>query len=213
MKQYPLLPSLRPPADYLSAPVITMASPLVAFLKVPLDWYHTRLYPRHADETEHMIRRRYMHGPDAQRIFCGFCGTPLTHWSPEGQNESDYISVTLGSLDNEDIHDLESMGLVPTLEGDTSPEKADTRVAASGKDTPATLDDAMELFMREFSEVPWFDALVDGSILGKLTKKNKRKPGKLALQWEVIEFPGEGSEASERSAHPGKRTFEQFEEA
>lgn len=199
-----------------------MATPLAAFLRVPLDWYHTKLFPRHADETEHMIRRRYMHGPDAQRVFCGYCGTPVTYWSPEGQRASEYINVTLGSLDNEDIHALESMGLVPTLESDDLAEKGWPARSNEGetsltttKDVPPTLDNAMELFIREFSEVPWFDALVDGSILGKLTKKNKRKPGRVAVQWEVIEWPDSGaqSEDSGRGEPSGKRKFGDFEGA
>lgn len=199
-----------------------MATPLAAFLRVPLDWYHTRLFPRHADETEHMIRRRYMHGSDAQRIFCGFCGTPVTYWSPEGPRDSDYINVTLGSLDNEDIHDLELMGLVPTLEGDEEVERGNHTSASDGetnltisKDASSTLDSAMELFIRQFSEIPWFDALVDGSILGKITRKNKRKPGKVAVQWEVIEWPDSGleSDEAERGEPSGKRKFGDFEGA
>lgn len=195
-----------------------MATPLAAFLRVPLDWYHSRLFPRHADETEHMIRRRYLHGADAQRIFCGFCGTPVTYWDPKGQRDSDYINVTLGSLDGEDIHDLESMGLVPTLESDESDKGRDTADEGESKstikDAPPTLDSAMEVFIREFSEVPWFDALVEGSLLGKLTQKNKRKPGKIAVQ--VIEWPdseGPGAGDAERGGVSGKRKFGEVEGA
>lgn len=174
--------------------VVTMATPLAAFLRVPLDWYHTTLFPQHADESEHMIRRRYMYGSNSQRIFCGFCGTPVTYWCPEGDEESNYINVTLGSLHQEDVHDLESMGLVPTMESDDAAEKTRgtevVETSPASKEHPSTIDDAMELFIREFSEIPWFDALVDGSVLGRLTKKNKSKPGR-TMKWEVIEWNDE----------------------
>ncbi|SPN98371.1 uncharacterized protein DNG_01416 [Cephalotrichum gorgonifer] len=218
-----------------------MATPLAAFLRVPLEWFHTRLLPRHDEETEHMIRRRYIHSSDAQKIFCGFCGTPVTYWSPEGHREADYINVTLGSLYDEDVDDLEAMGLVPTAdddEDDTSSTPSEKKATITGQGTatrgpeaataagskgPASTtaaDDALGLFIREFSEIPWFDALVDGSALGRLTKKRKvaaaQSAPKVVLNWDVVEWPDSDSPEPGKIEHGvllGKRKFETMENA
>ncbi|KAH9438073.1 hypothetical protein MCOR02_001714 [Pyricularia oryzae] len=94
---------------------IFQASPLAAFLRVPLSWYQSSTFPFFDDERSGAIRRTYTHPAQqaSKRNFCGFCGTPLSYWSEDPPSEADFIRLTLGSLCHEDLGDLEELGLVP----------------------------------------------------------------------------------------------------
>ena len=86
---------------------IPLATPLAAFLRVPLSWYHSSTQSFFDDESHAMIRRVYTHPSQqhAKRHFCGFCGTPLSYWSERPAGEAEYMNVTLGSLLSEDLRD------------------------------------------------------------------------------------------------------------
>ncbi|KAI9669861.1 MAG: hypothetical protein M1831_006896 [Alyxoria varia] len=80
------------------------ATPLQAFLAVPLEWYHSSTIAYLPDETHTSIRRTYhttslppsstpiettsndsgeAEHQHTQKTFCGYCGTPLSTWSDE----------------------------------------------------------------------------------------------------------------------------------
>ncbi|PYH45709.1 uncharacterized protein BP01DRAFT_391479 [Aspergillus saccharolyticus JOP 1030-1] len=90
-------------------------SPLTAWLRVPLSWYQSHTQSYFPDETHASIRRIFSpyHAPHTQRVFCGFCGTPLTYWSEVPRDEADYMSVSLGSLFGEHQRKLEDLDLLP----------------------------------------------------------------------------------------------------
>ncbi|KAL5629337.1 hypothetical protein BROUX41_001944 [Berkeleyomyces rouxiae] len=98
----------------------SVASPLPAFLRVPLSWYHSSTHALFPDESRTAISRFYSPADSScRRNFCGFCGTPLSFWSEEPHSEAEYIQVSLGSLLREDLHDLEELGYVLGSEDET----------------------------------------------------------------------------------------------
>ncbi|RAL16850.1 uncharacterized protein BO97DRAFT_402461 [Aspergillus homomorphus CBS 101889] len=92
-------------------------SPLTAWLRVPLSWYQSHTQSYFPDETHASIRRIFSphHAPHTQRVFCGFCGTPLTYWSENPREEADFMSVSVGSLLGEDQRMLEDLDLLPPV--------------------------------------------------------------------------------------------------
>ncbi|KAJ3573856.1 hypothetical protein NPX13_g4555 [Xylaria arbuscula] len=162
---------------------ISSASPLSAFLRVPLVWYHSEVFPFFPDESRSTIRRRYAHPAErhAQRSFCGYCGTPLSYWSEEPREEADYIQLTLGSLLTEDLYNLQELGLLPD---DTDPDE--TEAAPPLEPSPGR-----ELIGRDFTSIPWFDSLISGSRLGNIsTVKSVRtsRDGTSRVEFEVTEW-------------------------
>ncbi|PYH96728.1 hypothetical protein BO71DRAFT_374792 [Aspergillus ellipticus CBS 707.79] len=91
------------------------ASPLTAWLRVPLTWYQSHTESYFPDETHATIRRIFSphHAPHTQRVFCGYCGTPLTYWREEPREEAEYMSVSIGSLYGDDQRMLEDLDLLP----------------------------------------------------------------------------------------------------
>ncbi|KAM3425202.1 hypothetical protein BST61_g7159 [Cercospora zeina] len=118
--------------DNTSASRRAHAAPVVAFLRVPLDFYHSVTYAQFDNESHSSIKRTYNTPatrpgfPPTRRQFCGFCGTNLTAWnealhssSPHGANNSlDYLDVTLGSLFSESLDKLEALSITPGSDSD-----------------------------------------------------------------------------------------------
>ncbi|EOO03050.1 hypothetical protein UCRPA7_1451 [Phaeoacremonium minimum UCRPA7] len=178
----------------------SQATPLAAFIRVPLAWYHSATFAFFPDETSSMIRRVY-ESPSEQhskRHFCGFCGTPLSYWSEQPRSEADYIQLALGSLSRRDLSDLEDLGLIPDEE-EAEPE-------ASQAVVPAPKEEVYEA--RETSGLPWFDTMMQGSILGSLhTSKGSRqsRDGRARVEWEIVEWKADDD--SENSSL-GKRKLQ-----
>ena len=193
---------------------IPLATPLAAFIRVPLSWYHSTTYAFYPDETHTMIRRVYTHPNQeySKRHFCGFCGTPLSYWSEEPQSEANFINLTLGSLLREDLRDLEDMGLIP----DDS-EQDESEGPIEKPQSPAAVGSSVlrSTALRESYGVPWFDGLVEGTRLGKLRRSQgikQSQDGKVRIEWEIVEYNDSGNEAAGDyedvdmgSAVPGKQ--------
>ena len=156
--------------------------------------------------------------PHSKRIFCGYCGTHLTHWTEAVANETDYLNVTVGSLFGEDLRTLEELGLLPededeqdTAESHRLPpvsEGNNTNQVARGNTT------VQRRVRRELEGgMTWMEEMVDGSRLGRL-QKTKRGIGKSAdgmttVEWEITEIAADGSE-EEAGAGRGKRKLGDF---
>ncbi|KAI0527838.1 hypothetical protein F5B22DRAFT_6712 [Xylaria bambusicola] len=181
---------------------ISSASPLSAFLRVPLPWYHSEVFPFFPDESRSTIRRQYAHPAErhAQRSFCGYCGTPLSYWSEEPRGESEYIQLTLGSLLTEDLHNLQELGLLPD---DTDSDEMD--IAPSPVPSPGR-----ELIGRDITTVPWFDSLISGSRLGNIkTMKGVRhtSDGTGRVEFEVTEWTADDDNENEEREAPTPEFF------
>ncbi|KAI0850908.1 hypothetical protein F5Y00DRAFT_21842 [Daldinia vernicosa] len=171
---------------------ISSATPLSAFLRVPLSWYHSQTFPFFPDESRANIKRAYSHPAEqnAMRQFCGFCGTPLSYWSEEPRSEADYIQLTLGSLLTEDLRDLEDLGLIP------DESELDSMVI---KPTHASNQDS-QLIGREVAGIPWFESMILGSRLGNIrTTKSVResRDGKTRVEYEITEWTGDDAAGNE----------------
>ncbi|KAK9425429.1 hypothetical protein SUNI508_13037 [Seiridium unicorne] len=180
---------------------IASAAPLSAFLRVPLTWYHSRTFPFFQDETRPVIRRVYSHPSDenTQRTFCGFCGTPISYFTEQPRSEADYIQLTIGSLLTEDLHDLEELGLLTEDDMEDAMDIVPTN--------PTAVTDS-QLTGRDFTHIPWFDSMIQGSRLGNARTSRgaqESRDGTMRVEWEITEWTGEDdSEASETSTS-GKR--------
>lgn len=192
---------------------IASASPLSAFIRVPLAWYHSRTFPFFPDETRSGIRRIYSHPAEQHvlRHFCGFCGTPISYWSESPRSEADFIQLTLGSLLTDDLHDLEEMGLI--LPGTDESDPGFETLAVLDSDRVST----RAVVPREFAGIPWFDALMAGSKLGTVQTRRgieQHDNGRIRVEWEVTEWTEGGdddedaemSEESSASASKRKRS-------
>ncbi|KAI5367313.1 hypothetical protein Slin15195_G024400 [Septoria linicola] len=108
------------------------ATPITAWLRVPLDWYQSATYAQFDNESHSSIKKTYNTPssrasiPPTRRQFCGYCGTTLTAWNEAlhaggyGSNTSDLLDVTLGSLLNESLDKLEALKIMP--DSDTEEE-------------------------------------------------------------------------------------------
>jgi len=185
----------------------SQASPLSAWLRVPLAWYHSTTYAFFDDETHNSIRRVYTspHEQSAKRHFCGFCGTPLSYWSESPPSEAEYISLTLGSLSGNDLRDLEELGLLPKealgdAEGGT----------VEPPSSPTT--GALSTTANAHADLPWFDEMIQGSNLGKIKRsrgKEQTEDGRFRVEWEIVEWTDDGTDHS--SLGSGKRKLEDVE--
>jgi hypothetical protein len=165
---------------------IPLATPLAAYIRVPLQWYHSTTYAQFHDETHALIRRVYTHPSQSysKRHFCGYCGTPLSYWSEQPHTEADFINITLGSLVREDIRDLEDMGLI------------DDGASSADLDTTATSTEK-DLALRQSYGVPWFDSMVEGTRLDRMRRTHsiqRSTDGDVTIEWEIVEFAGDGAD-------------------
>ncbi|QPH01533.1 hypothetical protein C2857_005736 [Epichloe festucae Fl1] len=156
-----------------------LATPLAAYIRVPLSWLHSTTFAFFDDETHAMIRRVYTHPSQehTKRNFCGFCGTPLSYWSEKPRSEAEYINLTLGSLLQEDLQDLEDLGLISEeSEGEAEEKQVDTRNQGTA--------------LRQSFGVPWFDSMVEGTRLGRMRRAHgikQSEDGTVKIEWEIIE--------------------------
>ncbi|KAL2201552.1 hypothetical protein P885DRAFT_73892 [Corynascus similis CBS 632.67] len=218
----------------------TLATPLPAYLRVPLQYYRTLTLPYHEDETNGQIRRVYHPPgePHAMRHFCGFCGTPLSYWSESPPSEADFIRLTLGSLLPKDLGDLEEWGLAfpgsgydsgssgagtpPSSEEEEADDKTEDKRDEEGVHTGISTGtegrrDKGELRESGWGRVgvlPWFETLTEGSRLGATLRRTKGggtdPTGRVKIEWEVTEWSAEDDEGGES---PRKRKLDEAENA
>jgi len=174
----------------------TQSIPFPTFLRIPLSWLHSTTYALYPDETHSTIRRVFTprHAPQTKQHFCGFCGTTLTHWSEEGEDEADLVNVSLQSLSHISMARLGEGAWEGVLPIDLGQEEEGQR-----KENSSEL--AAQAQGREIKGVPWFEEMVEGSALGRLRRRRgwqTSADGSSTLEWEVVEFEGgEGGDGAE----------------
>ncbi|KAI2791069.1 hypothetical protein POX_c03924 [Penicillium oxalicum] len=193
---------------------------LASWLRVPLDWYQSHTLSFFPDETHASIRRVFTppNAPQTRRIFCGFCGTPLSFWTEAPDEEADFMSVSIGSLSREHQRALEDLGLLPDLEEDEEGEEADVeedepkaKIAKTSATETAPEPDArpsnIVIPSRQKSNtvrthhrgvvggIPWFEELVEGSQLGRLIRQRRgvgiSPDQSTSIEWEISEWQGD----------------------
>ncbi|KAI9890624.1 MAG: hypothetical protein M1814_003822 [Vezdaea aestivalis] len=171
----------------------TQATPLAAWLRIPLTWYASSTHAYAPDETHATIRRTYVPArrEAERRCFCAHCGTHLSCWTDDPPSEKEWIAVTLGSLAGSDLDDLEELGLLPGIAG--------TEEAALGGRSPLRKTDQAEAMVTW----SWFESMVRGTGLGKLTKRTTVSDGdRTTVEWEVVEW---ADDLEQNNGNPGKR--------
>ncbi|KAI8634940.1 hypothetical protein F5Y19DRAFT_131064 [Xylariaceae sp. FL1651] len=181
---------------------MSSASPLSAFIRVPLTWYHSRVFPFFPDEIPSTIKRVYAHPTEqhTRRNFCGYCGTPLSYWSEQPPSEADFIRLTLGSLLTEDLHGLQELDLLPDYT-----EHGEMKVEPTTMPQPGR-----ELIGRETTSIPWFETLISGSHLGNMhttRSVQQSRDGSVRVEFEITEWTAEDDAEGEtsESSTTGKR--------
>ena len=164
-------------------------------LRVPLSLLHSTTRAYYEDEMPQSIRRVFTphDAPHTKRHFCGFCGTPLSHWSEENREEAEWICINLGSLRNESVERLEEAGFLATsLEEEEDPNaNFDVLESAGSRNISA------EVESRETRGVPWFEEMVQGSEMGRIKRRRGGETsadGRSRVEWEVVEIGGDDGE-------------------
>ncbi|KGO74063.1 Glutathione-dependent formaldehyde-activating enzyme/centromere protein V [Penicillium italicum] len=186
-------------------------TPLSAWLRVPLGWYQSHTQSFFPDETHSSIRRIHSprHAPQTQRVFCGYCGTPLTFWTEDPIEESNFVSVTIGSLLVDDQHALDDLRLLPR---DFEDEDSRAGVPTSSDLAPAlettsssvivppsndSVDISRSLQHGRTGGIPWFEEMIEGSRLGRLMRARRgmgvSDDQSTSIQWEFSEWHDDGS--------------------
>lgn len=141
-----------------------------------------------------------------KKHFCGYCGTPLSFWSEEPPSEAEFIHLTLGSLDQGDLQDLEDMGLIPgdsdddTLTGDETKDEPQEGTAETNADSKRETR-----ALRQTFGVSWLDTMMRNTKLGKLRHSHgghTSDDGNVQVSWEVVEFTDGGDQDTEMEAAP-----------
>lgn len=178
---------------------------------MPLGWYQSRTQSFFPDESHSSIRRIHSprHAPQTQRVFCGYCGTPLTFWTEDPIEESNFMSVTIGSLLVDDQRALDDLRLLPRDYDEDAPTDgiSTSSALAPGSDTasssvivPSSNDSAdisRSLQHGRTGGIPWFEEMVEGSRLGRLMR-SRRGMGvsddqSTSIQWEFSEWHDDGT--------------------
>ncbi|PLB48890.1 hypothetical protein P170DRAFT_436562 [Aspergillus steynii IBT 23096] len=218
-------------------------TPLTAWLRVPLSWYQSHTQSFFPDETHGTIRRIFSphHAPHTQRVFCGFCGSPLTYWSEEPREDAEYMSVTIGSLDADDQRMLEDLDLLPGSESSSEEQEDDEEndeeedeeekgvIDASAPRATSTVvvppsrgEGNISRAYRQgtVGGIPWFEEMIEGSRLGRVMKGRRgmgvSDDNSTTIEWEVSEWTnddtGLAQAGSTRSSGKRKRGHTNVEE-
>lgn len=123
----------------------------------------------------------------------------MSFWSENPPSEAEFISCTLGSLLSSDLRDLEDLDILPR----EALDNAEDEKQAMEELVPAGAAGSMNL--------PWFDSMMQGSKLGKVTrsKGRERREDGLQVEWEIVEWTDDGGETV--TVHSGKRKLGEAE--
>lgn len=175
------------------------ASPLSIFLRVPLEWYTTATFAQFADETRASIQRSFSSpfASNTRRTFCGYCGTQLSSWNERTREEADHISLTVGSLLDEDQALLTELGFLPGSESSDEDTVAPVRTTTSRSVLRSE---------PQSRGAPWFEEIIQNTRLGRLKQqRGGHSGGGVHVEWEVVEWT-EGEDADDEGhSTPTKR--------
>lgn len=144
----------------------------------------------------------------------------MSYWSESPATEAEYIHLTLGSLLQEDLHDLEELGLIPD---DADSDEQSTQDVDAGHAVDDEHEEPAESTIKRLRPsfgVPWFEDLVQDTRLGRLRRKHgggRSQDGRVQVEWEIIEYTDHGNDGVEDvdmpTASAGKRKLDEREDA
>ncbi|KAF2839431.1 hypothetical protein M501DRAFT_934256 [Patellaria atrata CBS 101060] len=188
------------------------ATPFTPFLRIPLSWYHSSTYAYYPDETHRTIRRTFHTPPSTLRQFCGYCGTQLSSWHERTRADAERISLTLGSVDEDDVVGmLRELGVRSGLSSE----------AASEAEEEVEQEEVFPAVQRivhhsPYLGAPWFESLVSDSRLGRLKRQkggHTSADGNMSVEWEVVEWTegDDDAQPNQESSVGGKRKIRDIE--
>ncbi|KAF1974248.1 hypothetical protein BU23DRAFT_553616 [Bimuria novae-zelandiae CBS 107.79] len=188
--------------DNTSASRHHSASPLTLWFRVPLEWYTSATFAQFPDEDRTSIQRTFVSpfASHARRQFCGYCGTQLTSWHERTREDANHISLTVGSLLDEDQDLLGELGYLPG--GESSDEDI---TAASG---PLQSTQTVAGSGQQPRGAPWFEEMVKHTPLGRIKQQrggHTSRDGSEHVEWEVIEWTEDDDADDEGAMTPNKR--------
>ncbi|KAK4197444.1 hypothetical protein QBC40DRAFT_267621 [Triangularia verruculosa] len=188
-------------ADQAARLLFNQRHNLNPLLRIPLSYYRSLTLPNRPDESHSLIHRTYTPPaqPNVMHHFCGYCGTPLSYHTSSPSSEADFIQLTLGSLWDTDLAQLDQLGLLPSSEGGSDAEDDKTESGGGG---------GMKLSVQRGGG--WLDGLIEGSRLGRLkrgeTRRVVREGNAVRVEYEISEWV-DGDEV-ENEGEGRKRKFE-----
>ncbi|XP_014558326.1 hypothetical protein COCVIDRAFT_94782 [Bipolaris victoriae FI3] len=188
------------------------ANPLTLWLRVPLPWYTSATFAQFPDETRLSIKRNF-ESPFAshtRRQFCGYCGTQLSSWNERTRDEAEHISLTVGSLLDEDQELLGDLGFIPS--SDSSDDEGMSSAAPSRPTSSRTVVRSGP----QSRGAPWFEEIVRNTRLGRFKQqRGAHTDSGVHVEWEVTEWTeGDGLDLDdEGSATPSKRKIGDIDDA
>lgn len=168
-----------------------------------------------------MIRKTFTppHEPHYKKIFCGYCGTHLTRWSEDPEDEAEILSITVDSIFGEDMVTLDELGLLHDDEDDDV-DRPTVKLEQKGiMEEPSiqgsvTCEDKSQTTVQPGAEedVFWTEELTEQTRFGQ-SRKTKRHRGRntgstMIVEWEITEIVDDASEAESGSGR-GKRKLAQ----
>ncbi|KAK5049480.1 hypothetical protein LTR84_004409 [Exophiala bonariae] len=202
----------------------SQATPLTAWLRIPLPWFSSSTQALFSDETHSSIRKVFspLHAPHSKRVFCGYCGTHLSYWTEQPASEAEYLSVTLGSLSTEDLEALHELDILPS---DTDAESApSSEMQQTHQGTVSGEESNSQLITRSQRSgttegLSWFEELLEGSRLGRGQRTRRGQgvsaDGSTRVEWEVSEYFDGGIEepdAKQSTTASSKRKLDEVVE-
>lgn len=189
--------------DNTSASRHHSANPLTLWLRVPLPWYTSATFAQFLDETPMSIKRSFTspYTPNSRRQFCGYCGTQLTSWNERTRDEADHISLTVGSLLDEDQEMLGELGFLPS-----SSESSDDEASVAGPSRTTDRSRSVARSEPQSRGAPWFEEIVRNTRLGRFKQqRDGHTESGVHVEWEVTEWTEGDDGDDEGSATPSKR--------
>jgi hypothetical protein len=186
------------------------ANPLTLWLRVPLPWYTSATFAQFLDETPLSIKRSFTspYTPNSRRQFCGYCGTQLTSWNERTRDEADHISLTVGSLLDEDQEMLGELGFLPS-----SSESSDDEASTVGP-APSSHSRSVARSEPQSRGAPWFEEIVRNTRLGRFKQqRGGHSESGVHVEWEVTEWTEGDDVNDEGSATPSKRKIGDVDDA
>ncbi|RMZ67375.1 dimethylaniline monooxygenase 2 [Pyrenophora seminiperda CCB06] len=190
--------------DNTSASRHHSANPLTLWFRVPLPWYTSATFAQFPDETQLSIKRSFVSPftSHTRRQFCGYCGTQLSSWNERTQDEAEHISLTVGSLLDEDQELLGELGYLPSSSESSDDDDESTAAGPSRLNPPRTTVARPGPQQRG---APWFEEIVRNTRLGRFKQqRGGHTESGVHIEWEVTEWT-EGDADDEGSATPSKR--------
>jgi len=187
------------------------ANPLTLWFRVPLPWYTSATFAQFPDETRLSIKRSFVspYTAHTRRQFCGYCGTQLSSWNERTQDEAEHISLTVGSLLDEDQDLLGELGYLPS-----SSESSDDESTAAGPSRTNPTRTTVARSGPQSRGAPWFEEIVRNTRLGRFKQqRGGHTEGGVHVEWEVTEWTEGDDVDDEGSATPNKRKIGDIDDA